>query len=154
MKVWILNAFCISLLLLTFRTAHAQQDANQEAHPIAVLVNQSVSIDTLSSAQLRMIFAGRTQFWPDGSRIRVFVLPPDNPTHQQFCRDLLNIYPYQLERIWQRVVYSGQGDAPVVAQNVAELTDKLAQTPGAIGYIPLPAQAMDNINMITVGAQP
>lgn len=154
MKVWILNAFCISVLLLTFRTAYAQQDAQQEAHPIAVLVNQSVNIDTLSSAQLRMIFAGRTQFWPDGSRIRVFVLPPDNPTHQHFCRELLNIYPYQLERIWQRVVYSGQGEAPVIVRSVAELTDKLAQTRGAIGYIAQPSQPMENINMITVGAQP
>ncbi|WP_139141993.1 hypothetical protein [Alteromonas lipolytica] len=118
--------------------------------PVAVLVNQSVNVDELSSVQLRMIFAGRTQFWQDGSRIQVFVLPTDGPVHQQFCRTLLNTYPYQLKRIWQRVVYSGQGDAPTVVDSVAQMSAMIAATPGAIGYLPQPVNEKEGILMITV----
>lgn len=147
MKVWILKAFCFSALLLYFGTARG----DTPAQPIAVLVNQSVNVNTLSPAQLRMIFAGRTQFWPDGSRIRVFVLPPESKIHQLFCRNLLNIYPYQLERIWQRVVYSGQGDAPRVIDTAEAMRDIIAQTSGAIGYLPEPIQPIDNTKVIIVG---
>jgi ABC-type phosphate transport system substrate-binding protein len=152
LKVWILKAFCFGALLLwigALGTGTARADI--PAQPIAVLVNQSVDINTLSPAQLRMIFAGRTQFWPDGSRIRVFVLPPQSDTHQQFCRHLLNIYPYQLERIWQRVVYSGQGEAPKTVDTAQALQAIIAQTPGAIGYLPEPVQTNNNIRVITVG---
>ncbi|MCP4862372.1 MAG: hypothetical protein GY897_00180 [Alteromonas sp.] len=152
MKVWILKAFCFGALLVwigAFWTATAR--AETPAQPIAVVVNQSVDITTLTPAQLRMIFAGRTQFWPDGSRIRVFVLPPKSDTHQYFCRQLLNIYPYQLERIWQRVVYSGQGEAPKAVDTAQAMQNIIEQTPGAIGYLQAPGQMNKNIRMITVG---
>ena len=152
MKVWILKVFCLSALLfwtgaLWIGTARAEIPTQ----PIAVVVNQSVEITTLTPAQLRMIFAGRTQFWPDGSRIRVFVLPPESDTHQYFCRQLLNIYPYQLERIWQRVVYSGQGEAPKIIDTAQAMQDAIGKTPGAIGYLSAPGQINKDIRMITVG---
>ena len=152
MKVWILKACCFSALLVCIGalwTATAR--AETPAQPITVVVNQSVDITTLTPAQLRMIFAGRTQFWPDGSRIRVFVLPPESDTHQYFCRQLLNIYPYQLERIWQQVVYSGQGEAPKTIDTAQAMQDIIGQTPGAIGYLQTPGQMNKTIRMITVG---
>ena len=151
MKTWILKT-CFSALLLwigAFWTATAR--AETPAQSIAVVVNQSVDITTLTPAQLRMIFAGRTQFWPDGSRIRVFVQPPESDTHQYFCRQLLNIYPYQLERIWQRVVYSGQGEAPKIIDTAQAMQDAIGKTPGAIGYLQTPEQLNKTIRMITVG---
>tara|TARA_A200000159_G_scaffold164804_2_gene196420 strand:- start:301 stop:768 length:468 start_codon:yes stop_codon:yes gene_type:complete len=152
LKVWILKAFCFGALLVwigAFWTATAR--AETPAQPIAVVVNQSVDITTLTPAQLRMIFAGRTQFWPDGSRISVFVLSSQSDVHQRFCRDLLNIYPYQLERIWQRVVYSGQGEAPEIISTTQALQDIIGQTPGAIGYLPAPESMSKNTRTITVG---
>ena len=152
MKVWILKAFCFGALLVwigALWTATARAETPTQS--IAVVVNQSVDITTLTPAQLRMIFAGRTQFWPDGSRIRVFVLPPESDTHQYFCRQLLNIYPYQLERIWQQVVYSGQGEAPKTSDTAQAMQDIIGQTPGAIGYLQPPGQINKDIRMITVG---
>jgi|TARA_B100000780_G_scaffold275731_1_gene242934 ABC-type phosphate transport system substrate-binding protein len=152
LKLWILKVFCFGALLLwvgAVWTGTARAETSPQ--PIAVVVNQSVDITTLSPAQLRMIFAGRTQFWPDGSRIRVFVLPPKNDTHQLFCRHLLNIYPYQLERIWQRVVYSGQGEAPKIIDTAQAMQDAIGKTPGAIGYLSAPGQINKDIRMITVG---
>ncbi|NVK56887.1 MAG: hypothetical protein HWE26_14885 [Alteromonadaceae bacterium] len=119
-----------------------------------VLANLSVDVETLSPAQLRMIFAGRTQFWPDGSRIRVFVLPSSDPLHQAFCRTQLNVYPYQLERIWQRVVYSGQGIAPHVVSSPELLIENIVNTPGSIGYMPNNINSPKAKNVAILGGQP
>ncbi len=120
----------------------------------SVMANLSVDVESLSPVQLRMIFAGRTQFWPDGSRIRVFVLPSSDPLHQEFCRTQLNVYPYQLERIWQRVVYSGQGVAPHVVSSPERLIELIANTPGSIGYTPENINSSKAKNVSVLGGQP
>ena len=124
--------------------------AISETTSATVLANRSVEIESLSPAQLRMIFAGRTQFWADGTRIRVFVLQPNGSDHQHFCRTLLNIYPYQLERIWQRVIYSGQGDAPTTVESAQAMLKAIKNTPGAIGYSPDIQEIPDTVHVISV----
>jgi ABC-type phosphate transport system substrate-binding protein len=108
--------------------------ANVDSTELAVYVNTSVPIRTVSQPELRLLFAGRKQYWPDNSKVTVYVLPGNHVVHQAFCRDLLQMYPYQLERIWQQITYSGQGDAPIMVNSIAELFDAVKSTPGAIGY--------------------
>ena len=45
-----------------------------------VVVNTSVPVDSLSQTQLRNIFSLRQTQWPDGSAIRVLVLPDGSDT--------------------------------------------------------------------------
>lgn len=108
--------------------------SNAIGSDVQLYANSSVKSDSLSQSELRLIFAGRTQYWPNGEKITVYVLPSNNAIHQDFCRDILGMYPYQLERIWHQVTYSGQGDAPVEIDTVSELINAVANTPGAIGY--------------------
>lgn len=74
------------------------------------------------------------QYWPDGSKITVYVLPSDSPLHKSFCREKLQMFPYQLERLWNQSTYSGQGDPPVVVETQEALIQAVSNTPGAIGY--------------------
>lgn len=146
MKYGILAIACA--MLLAFFSAPVMSETGKAI----VLANQSVDVDTLTPAQLRMIFAGRTQFWTDGTRIRVLVLSPNGQAHHQFCRELLNIYPYQLERIWQRVIYSGQGDAPTTFETEQQMLNALQHTPGAIGYILTNRTLPESVHVINVEA--
>ena len=66
----------------------------------------------------------------------VFTLHPTNHLHNSFCREHLKIFPYQLQRAWDRLVYSGIGQAPQRVNDVREMREKVSQTPGAIGYLP------------------
>lgn len=77
----------------------------------------------------------RTKIWPDGSPITVFVLPNNNPEHNQFVRSLLTLLPHQLKRNWDRLVYTGIGQAPTVVADPTEMLEQLKATPGSIGYI-------------------
>ncbi len=101
----------------------------------AVIVHPGVAIDSLSRNELRAIFAMRRRIWPNGTPIQVFVLSDDRPLHQAFCKQILNIYPHQLRRIWDRGVFSGTGQAPIEVDTLEEMQSRIASTEGAIGYV-------------------
>lgn len=100
-----------------------------------VVVNTSVPVDSLSQTQLRNIFSLRQTQWPDGSAIRVLVLPDGSDTHQQFSRKQLRLFPYQLNTIWDKHSFSGTGRRPQQVESAAAMLEALSATPGAIGYL-------------------
>jgi len=99
-----------------------------------VIIHRAVNSITISKDTLQAIFSMRLRKWPDGSPIKVFVLKGDNPTHISFCKITLNIYPHQLRRTWNRLVYSGTGQAPIEVSSSKQLLELVATTPGSIGY--------------------
>ena len=84
---------------------------------------------------LRAIYSMRTQSWPNGDRLTVFVLADDEVLHEEFCQQVLGVLPYQLRKSWDRLIFSGRAGAPIKVQNLDEMKAKVAETPGAIGYI-------------------
>jgi ABC-type phosphate transport system substrate-binding protein len=105
------------------------------AGAVDVIANKGVSLNSLSLASARAIFGMRQVKWPDGAPIRVFVLPDDHVLHGAVCKERLNIFPYQLRQSWDRLVYSGMAQAPSEVSSEEELLNKVAATPGAIGYV-------------------
>jgi len=105
------------------------------AGAVDVIANKSVSVNSLSLASARAIFGMRQVKWPDGAPIQVFVLPDNHTIHGALCKERLNLFPYQLRQSWDRLVYSGMAQAPSEALSEEELLNKVAATPGAIGYV-------------------
>jgi ABC-type phosphate transport system substrate-binding protein len=103
--------------------------------PYEVIANPSVTEKTLSKGSLRAIFGMRLHAWPDGTAIRVFVMPDDMPLHAAFSKEKLNVFPYQLRSAWDRLVFSGTGQAPDIVSSPEEMLARVASTPGAIGYL-------------------
>ena len=114
-----------------------------------VIVFQGVAQRELSINSVRLVFTMRMLRWPDGTRIRVFVLPDDHPAHRQFAKRSLALYPHQLRRVWDRHRYSGSGPGPVEVATVAEMVERVAATPGGIGYVPDDA-AKEGVEVIHV----
>ncbi len=102
---------------------------------LSVALHPPPHIRSLTINEARAIFSMRTKIWPDGSPITVFVLPNNNPEHNQFVRSLLTLLPHQLKRNWDRLVYTGIGQAPTVVADPTEMLEQLKATPGSIGYI-------------------
>ena len=44
-------------------------------------------------------------------------------------------FPYQLRSAWDRLVFSGTGQAPDTVSSPEEMLARVAGTPGAIGYL-------------------
>ncbi len=99
------------------------------------VLDSSGKASSLSQETIREIFFMRLSSWPDGSPIRVFVLPDNNPIHVQFAKEVLGVYPFQLRSAWDRLVYSGTGVAPTTVETQEEMKARIERTPGGIGYI-------------------
>ncbi len=102
---------------------------------VETVVHPSVNTEHLSKNLLRSIFSMRLRTWRDGLPVRVFVLPDDAPLHSIFAKQKLNVFPYQLRSAWDRLVFSGTGQAPFVVYSEEEMRARIATTPGAIGYL-------------------
>jgi ABC-type phosphate transport system substrate-binding protein len=102
---------------------------------IEIVTHPQVTETSLTKSQLRRIYTMRQLRWSDNSAINVFVLPSQHDLHQRFAKERLQIFPYQLNRIWHKLTYSGLGVAPIIVASEQELIQAVIKTPGAIGYI-------------------
>lgn len=108
-----------------------------DLHPnrIIIIANKDVDTESLSTVDVRSIFAMRQRVWPSGETIKVFVFSDNNPTHVRFTKQILNTFPYNLRRIWDRRVFSGIGQYPTRLNTDQEMIETIANTTNAIGYI-------------------
>jgi ABC-type phosphate transport system substrate-binding protein len=149
--------YLLAALLLTVSSAASPQSSALVAD---VIVSPSLTQLTLDRTLLRAVFTMRIRQWPDGTPVRVFVLPDDNPLSDQFYREHLGMYSYVLRRAWDRMVFTGTGFAPTVVRSEAEMFERVRSTPGAIGFVAKresssqnhPAPARWTIALLTVDA--
>lgn len=127
----VLRRVAAALLLLMSSSACPKE----HALPVQAIVSPSLASVTLDRDLLRAVFTMRMRQWPDGSPIRVFVLPDDDPLSDVFYRERLGMYSYVLRRAWDRMVFTGTGFAPTVVQSEQEMIERVRSTPGAIGYV-------------------
>ncbi len=112
------------------------------AHPL-------VSVNQLTVNTTRLMFSMQLDQWPDGNRVRVFVLPDDSAIHRAFSKHKLSLYPRQLRRVWDRQLYSGTGQVPETVRSETEMRRKVATTPGAVGYLPS-AMIDDTVSVLSI----
>ena len=99
------------------------------------IASPAVSDNAISRSSLRAIFGMRLHRWPDGTPVKVFVFKDDVAEHVAFSKEVLQVFPNQLRQAWDRLVFSGLGQYPEQVSTVEEMLEKVASTPGAIGYI-------------------
>jgi len=112
-------------------------------------MHPSVSEPILTTSQLRRIYTMRQIQWADGRRITVYVLPRKHILHLSFSKERLQMFPYQLDRIWNKLTYSGLGVAPVTVNTPEDLLDAVRKTPGSIGYIES-AKDVEAVNVVQI----
>jgi hypothetical protein len=117
------------------QSAGAQDRASEPAHPPQVILNNPI-FPEISEQFLREVFSGKMRHWPDGKLIKVVVLKSDSPLHQAFIQLRLRMFPYQVQRLWNKRIYSGRADPPIVVKDINAMRAMVLNTPGAIGYLP------------------
>ncbi|MFT5634639.1 MAG: hypothetical protein ACI89T_000065 [Cognaticolwellia sp.] len=121
-----------------------------QVNAINIISNITADTSSLSVTQLRRIYSMRQVHWQNGIPIVVYVLVSKNPLHQKFCREQLRLFPYQLDRIWHKLTFSGYGVAPIEVANESELIQAIKSTKGAIGYVENLSEVKD-VNIIKIG---
>lgn len=116
---------------------------------VQVIVNSSVEPQKMSVTQIRRIFSMRQTTWSNDQPIIVYVLINQHDTHQAFSTNVLGMFPYQLERIWNKLIYSGLGEEPIKVQSEQEMLERISQEPGSIGYV-MQAVRLEKVKRIEV----
>jgi len=88
--------------------------------------------------------------WPNNDPIVVFVLPSDHSVHKVFSKNMLHIFPYQLDRIWNKLTFSGLGVAPRIVQSQTALIHAVSITRGAVGYVEIMDKEKKHVNVIQI----
>ncbi|WP_456268886.1 substrate-binding domain-containing protein [Kushneria sp. AK178] len=130
------------LLLCCGQAAYAQK-------PVVLIANPSTPPDIMTRETVRAIFAMRQRTLPDGGAAHVFVLPDKHPLHERFTKEILGVYPHQLRLSWDRLVFSGTGQAPNEVKSVEEMRQRVAGTPGGLGYLEKGA-VDDSVSVLSV----
>ncbi|MCT6699224.1 hypothetical protein [Rheinheimera sp. 4Y26] len=117
--------------------------ADSTATQPLVVVHTAVAVQSLTAAQLRSIYLKRQVIWPDGLPVQVFVLPLQSAVHKEFSQTRLKLFPYQLERNWQKLTFSGIGTPPTEVSSATDMLRLIQTTPGAIGYLPFDHETTD-----------
>lgn len=120
-----LRLLLLHALILTYQPAMSESK---------ILLNTNVSLDTLDPAYLNQIFAMQVRKWPNGQAIQVFTLPSSSNLHREFVIERLKIQSHQLDRIWNRMLFTGTGKPPTVVETEDDMLKMIQSNPGAVGY--------------------
>jgi len=117
----------VIVLLLVFIPLHVYSQH--------IIVHSNNKTTSISKNTLKAIFSMRLRTWPDGTPITVFVQNSDSEIHRKFCLSKLGVLPYQIQRTWDVLVFSGMGQSPIELSSENEMKQKIGQVRGAIGYV-------------------
>lgn len=101
---------------------------------IAVIAHPGVAVDSLSKTDLQEYYTLENNKWPDGSLVYVIEQKNDSEAKDLFYH-FIRYKPRELKKMWMRVVLLGEGQTPKVVRSEAEVVERVANTPGAVGYV-------------------
>lgn len=123
-----------SVILILFFIATASELCAQSQ--IAIIANKSVKEGSISKSTLIDIFTLNKSFWSNGSKITVVDLRGESSMKERFY-DFLGFSYSEIQKLWLKRQFSGKSMPPIACRTEKEIVEKVASTPGAIGYVSL-----------------
>jgi hypothetical protein len=103
--------------------------------PIAVVVPPGLA-KGLKKDDLELVFKRKKLFWNDGTKAQPVNLPASHPLRRSFSLAVLGHMPEEMEKYWNDMYFHGVSPPHVLTSTEAVLRF-VAETPGAVGYVPL-----------------
>ena len=101
---------------------------------VAVIVHKSVPADSIKKYELLDLYTGDIRVWDDDRPVVVFDLKPRGDIRKTFYK-YLGKSSSRMKSIWMKNMLSGEGDPPESVKSEEEILEKVASTPGAIGFV-------------------
>ena len=101
---------------------------------VAVIAHKDVPTDSITKDDLLNYYLGDVQSWGDDLDVVVFDLKARGPVRDTFY-EYLGKTSSRMRSIWLKRKLSGEGDPPESFETEGELLERVASTPGAIGFV-------------------
>ena len=103
---------------------------------VAIVVNQSNSVDNFSFDELRKVLLGEKSHWPNGRRITIVMMDPAQPEHKAILRDVYAMSEKDLNSHFIQGVFTGSVlVSPKTLSTAMDVKKFVFNVPGAIGYV-------------------
>ncbi len=141
----ILSIFSLILLIPDFTPCAGAQEVKIVAHP-------DVPRYALSQDEIQQIFLGRNTQWDENKEKIHFITLEGGDVHEQFVRRFVGKTSSQYGNYWRKMVFTGKGRAPKSLKDPEDVVAYVANTRGAIGYVPSETDTKD-VGIISVTPQ-
>ena len=111
------------------------QGAALAAAKVVVVVSPKNPVAALSKSQAEDIFLGRSNRFPDGSPAVPLDQLEGSAARDEFYLKFTGKSPAQIKAHWSKIIFTGRGQPPAELANSAAIKKRIAENPGAIGYI-------------------
>ncbi len=101
---------------------------------VAVIAHPSVPLNEISQSDLFDIYSGETRLWENDEIVFAYDLKPKSDIKESFY-NFLGKSPSRMKSIWMVNMLSGEGDPPEPVESEEEMLERVANTPGAIGFL-------------------
>lgn len=101
---------------------------------IVVIVN-SANDAAISKSDVRRIYMGKSGQFPNGKPTKAVNYESTNELRNKFDKSLLNRDSAQIQALWAKLVFTGQGVPPTMVADANEVISFVKSEPNAIGYI-------------------
>ncbi len=134
----------IAIVTILFLFSWAEASFSQ----VAVIAHKSVPIDKIKKSELLDFYTGDIKKWINGDKVIVNDLKPKGEVKKIFYK-FLGKTPSRMKSIWLKNMLSGEGDPPEALKSEEEMLQKIAATPGAIGFLSH-TKVYNNVNTLIV----
>lgn len=101
---------------------------------VAVIANPDVPADSLSRDELYEFYTGESRHWKGNLPVVVFDLKPRGAVKEAFYR-FLGKSPSRMKSVWMKRMLAGEGEPPEAFESEAAMAARVAETPGALGFV-------------------
>jgi ABC-type phosphate transport system substrate-binding protein len=101
----LIGCFGVGLMALLAAVAPAQSAPEDD---VAVIVNSQNSVDAISSAELRKIFAGEKRSWHASMPVVLVVRAPESRERTVLLNKVLKMTESEYKQYWVKKIYSGE----------------------------------------------
>ena len=101
---------------------------------VAIIVHPDVPVDSLTKTNLLDLYTGDIRKWENDQPIITYDLKPKLEIRNEFF-GLLGKTSSRMKSIWLKKMLAGEGDPPAALDSEITILSKIANTPGAIGFV-------------------
>lgn len=102
-----------------------------------IIANENAAASSLTTANLKDMFTGKSLYWEGGQAVVIVYIGDKTDAD---LKEVSGMDSSAFKTFWQRLAFSGRGQAPKKAEAAAEAVALVASTKGAIAIVPADAE--------------
>ena len=113
---------------------------------IAIIIHPNANFE-LNEEDVRRIFLGKEEFFPDGSKIKAVEFDNKTQVFGEFCKKVARKTVTQFKAYWSRMIFTGKAPPMTVGRSSSEIIQLVASDPQYIGYVPV-SEVNDSVKVV------